>query len=107
MPLKPVKRGIKLWCRCDSDTGYTYDLNVYSGNESPSITDGALTLGERVVKRLASTIQEPDVCFCFDRFFTSVNLLEIRGYAALGTCYSYTQKLAQCTRKIETRRINV
>ncbi len=31
LPLKPIKRGIKLWCRCDSVTGYCYDLNVYSG----------------------------------------------------------------------------
>ena len=101
MPLKPVKRGIKLWCRCDSDSGYTYDLNVYSGKESQSITDGALTLGERVVKRLASTIQEPDVCLCFDRFFTSVNLLETCGYAALGTCMSNRKNLPNVQGKLK------
>lgn len=101
MPLKPVKRGIKLWCRCDSESGYTYDLNVYSGKESQPITDGALTLGERVVKRLASTIQEPDVCLCFDRFFTSVNLLETCGYAALGTCMSNRKNLPNVQGKLK------
>lgn len=101
MPLKAVKRGIKLWCRCESDSGYTYDLNVYSGKESQPITDGALTLGGRVVKRLASTIQEPDVCLCFDRFFTSVNLLETCGYAALGTCMSNRKNLSNVQGKLK------
>lgn len=31
MPLKPVKRGIKLWQRNYALTGYTYDLGIYSG----------------------------------------------------------------------------
>ncbi|KAJ8869496.1 hypothetical protein PR048_028487 [Dryococelus australis] len=43
IPLKPVKSGIKLWLRCDSVTGYTYDFNVYCGKETIH-TDG--TLGE-------------------------------------------------------------
>lgn len=89
MPLKPTKRGIKLWLRCDADSGYTYDIQVYSGRESPTSTsskNGSLTLGERVVKSLASTIKSKDVVLCFDRFFTSVNLLETLNYAALGTC---------------------
>lgn len=29
MPLKPTKRGIKMWLRCDANTGYTYDFNIY------------------------------------------------------------------------------
>ena len=32
LPLKPVKRGIKVW-RCDAYPGYTYDMNVYAGRE--------------------------------------------------------------------------
>lgn len=65
MPLKPVKRGIKLWLRCDSLTGYTYDFNVYCGKETMQ-SEG--TLGERVVARLAETISNPDTALCFDRF---------------------------------------
>nr|CAI5834566.1 unnamed protein product [Callosobruchus analis] len=29
MPLKPIKRGIQIFQRCDSFTGYVYDLNIY------------------------------------------------------------------------------
>lgn len=29
MPLKPIKRGIKIWERCDSKSGYAYDFNIY------------------------------------------------------------------------------
>ncbi|XP_047002606.1 piggyBac transposable element-derived protein 4-like [Schistocerca americana] len=28
LPMKPVKRGIKIWMRSDSVTGYTYDFNI-------------------------------------------------------------------------------
>ena len=35
MPLKPVKRGIRMWMHCDSKTGYMYDMNVCGGREGP------------------------------------------------------------------------
>ncbi|XP_053949353.1 uncharacterized protein LOC128857629 [Anastrepha ludens] len=82
MPLKPVKRGIKMWPRCDSLTGYTYDMSIYCGKEG-SVLEG--TLGERVVNDLAATISNPDVTLCFDRFFTTVNLINNIQYPALGT----------------------
>ena len=31
MPSKPIKRGIKLWARCDSVTGYMDRFDVYLG----------------------------------------------------------------------------
>lgn len=34
LPLKPIKRGIKIWQRCDSLTGYVYDMNIYSGKKT-------------------------------------------------------------------------
>lgn len=30
LPLKPIKRGIKISQRCDAATGYVYDFNIYS-----------------------------------------------------------------------------
>lgn len=42
---KPVKRGIKVWCRADAKTGYACDLEVYTG-KATEILEG--TLGERV-----------------------------------------------------------
>ena len=41
MPMKPVKRGIKLWTRCDGKTGYVYDTNIYTGKGTTQV-DGTL-----------------------------------------------------------------
>ena len=73
LPLKPIKRGIKIWVRSDSLTGYAYDLNIYCGKEA---VQDEMTLGERVVTKLCSSIKAKDVTLYFDRFFTTVNLLE-------------------------------
>lgn len=85
LPLKPVKRGIKLWTRCDSVTGYVYDTNIYSGKETEP-TEG--TLGQRVVLKLAETIKNPNVTLCFDRFFTSTLLLNTIKFPCVGTFMS-------------------
>lgn len=85
LPLKPIKRGIKIWERCDAKTGYTYDLNVYSGRDNDQ-NSNQMTLGEKVVNKLASTIRNPDITLAFDRFFTSVNLMDTIQYPAVGTC---------------------
>lgn len=73
--------GIKLSLRSDSFTGYTYDFNIYTGREIERL-DG--TFGERVVKKLISTATEIYITFCFDRFFTSINLLQNIDSAAVG-----------------------
>ncbi|CAG5054386.1 unnamed protein product [Parnassius apollo] len=31
MPKKPIKRGFKVWSRCDSLTGYLYQFEIYTG----------------------------------------------------------------------------
>ena len=31
MPKKPIKRGFKVWCRCDSHNGFTCSFQVYLG----------------------------------------------------------------------------
>jgi len=85
MPLKPIKRGIKICEHCDSITGYAYDFNIYSGKNESNDTENRI-LGERVVMKLAETIREPNVVLTFYRFFTSVRLLTIIDYPALGTC---------------------
>ena len=64
--MKPVKRGIKLWTRCDANTGYVYDTNIYTGKETKQV-DG--TLGERVINTLANSIRNQNVVLIFNRFF--------------------------------------
>ncbi|MEG7522740.1 MAG: transposase, partial [Chromatiales bacterium] len=31
MPAKPIKWGIKVWALCESNTGYAYHIQVYTG----------------------------------------------------------------------------
>ena len=31
MPMKPIKRGIKMWCRADSTNGYLCEFDIYTG----------------------------------------------------------------------------
>ncbi|KAK9685333.1 Transposase IS4 [Popillia japonica] len=96
LPLKPIKRGIKIWERCDSQTGYVYDFHIYSGREEGA-PEG--TLGDRVVKRLTSTVREEEVSFCFDRFFTSVSLQNTLPFACVGTCISTRKNMPEFPQK--------
>ena len=42
MPAKPVKRGIKVWCRADSHNGYLCEFQVYTGRSESA--EGGLGL---------------------------------------------------------------
>lgn len=73
MPMKPIKRGYKLWIRADSHTGYVYQVDPYTGKEdSNSVSVG---LGSRVVMNLTEKVS-PYTHLTFDNFFTSVQLME-------------------------------
>ena len=41
MPLKPTKRGFKIWCLCDSTNGYTYSIIIHTGASS-ALENGGL-----------------------------------------------------------------
>lgn len=45
MPMKPVKRGIKVWALADSHNGYFHKFQVYRGKERSRVKQ----LGQRVV----------------------------------------------------------
>ena len=85
MPLKPVKRGFKLWVVADSTNGYFLDVQVYVGREGGATEHG---LGERVVLGLTERYQgRKHHVFC-DNFFTSPRLfreLHEHGLYACGT----------------------
>ena len=71
MPAKPVKRGIKVWCRADSHNGYLCEFQVYTGKSS-SVQNG---LGKRVVLELSQNLHGMHHHLYFDNFFSSVPLL--------------------------------
>lgn len=71
MKAKPIKWGFKMWCRCDSQTGYLFECNIYTGRKD----NAEIGLGESVVLELARTVCNLGVELYFDNFFNSINLL--------------------------------
>ena len=51
MPLKPVKRGYKVWCACDSTNGMVYNIDMYTGAVAGKVADED-GLGSYVVQKL-------------------------------------------------------
>lgn len=72
MPMKPVKRGYKVWCLCDSQTGYVLNFDVYTGKSNNT---SGFTLGEKVVVQLTECVQNTNVLIAFDNFFTTPALM--------------------------------
>ena len=72
MPLKPTKRGIKVWVRSDSATGYVCEFEVYTGRQGSTVEAG---LGGNVVRRLSREMVGSNCQLIMDNFFTSVPLL--------------------------------
>lgn len=73
MPLKPTKRGIKVWVAADSTNGYFSRFEVYTGKKNNTTEHG---LGARVVKTLTSDLKGKYHHVYFDNYFTSLKLLE-------------------------------
>lgn len=71
MPMKPIKRGTKIWCLGDSESGYLYDIQVYAGKEGIA---GEVGLGGRVVKDLVMGLSGRNHVLYLDNFFTSIPL---------------------------------
>ena len=99
MPLKPIKRGIKLWTRSDADSGYVYDTNIYCRKETEHVEG---TLGERVVQKIIEGVRN-DVVLIFDKFFTSTHMLNSIEYATVGTYNRNRKNVAKLSEKFSTK----
>lgn len=74
MPLKPAKRGLKVWMLSTSYLGYVYNFNVYGGrNDAVERTNNGL--GYDVVMNLIRPLKEKFHVLYYDRFFSSVQLI--------------------------------
>ena len=99
IPLKPIKRGIKVWVLADAN-GYFCNMQLYRGREN-STEKG---LGARVVKELTAPLQHKFHHVYCDNFFTSVQLfedLEEVGLYACGTARSDRSGFPPSLKKIE------
>ena len=54
LPAKPIKRGIKVWLRCDADNAFFNDFNVYLGRATHQLEHG---LGYDIVYYLIRDLQ--------------------------------------------------
>ena len=76
MPNKPDKFGIKFWARCDGKSSYMSDFALYSGKRDTTDIQREHGLGYRVVHEMSRDLVGLNHCLYFDRFFTSVKLVE-------------------------------
>jgi hypothetical protein len=74
MPLKPIKRGFKVWVLARSVTGYMYSFDIYTGKAPGGET--TLGLGENVVLLLTRALEGLGYCIFFDNFFSSLPLMQ-------------------------------
>ena len=103
MPLKPIKRGYKVWIRSDSSTGYAFQFQIYTGKSH----DGQICvgLGERVVLSLCEVLKDTYCHVTFDNFFTSFDLMEKLfswNIYATGTVRANRKELPKLARKRPT-----
>ena len=70
IPMKPIKKGIRLWARSCSETGYMDWFNVYLGQRE-CYPKG---LGHHIVSNLTDGIQRSNGHLYMDNFFTSCQL---------------------------------
>ena len=72
MPLKPTKRGIKVWVLGDSHNGYLWKFEVYTGKQGDTVEKG---LAAHVVKSLTEDLKGQNCPVYLDNFFNSFELL--------------------------------
>ena len=68
---KPIQWGFKIWCRCDSKTGYLFEGDIYCGKKKGSVEHG---LGEAVVIQLTEKIKNLKCQIFIDNFFNTLSL---------------------------------
>ena len=68
MPMKPIKRGIKMWCRADSRNSYFCEFDIYTGKSPQGVQHG---LGYSVASKPCQHIKDHWYATFCDKFFTS------------------------------------
>ena len=85
MPMKPTKRGFKVWVRSDAKNGYVCQMDFYTGKLDNTVEIG---LGANVVSKLTKDLVGRHHCIYMDNFFSSYSLLHSlleKGIYATGT----------------------
>lgn len=97
-PMKPIKRGYKLWSIADQN-GYILGFELYQGKDEEMKKEYAtFGLGERVVLSLSKPFWNQNRKLFFDNYFTSIPLLEkllMENTQACGTIRATREYLPQ------------
>ena len=72
LPLKPVRRGIKVWMCADASNGFVCNMQVYTGKKDGGGTEHRL--GYRVVRDLTPPFLNKNHHVFADNFLTSIPL---------------------------------
>ena len=106
MPMKPVKRGFKVWVRADSVTGYFCDLDIYIGKPSDGTTT-EVGLGERVVLQLSERLRGGHYQLFCDNYFITSTLLDTLlklGLYACGTTRTVRKGFPETLKQVTLKR---
>jgi hypothetical protein len=72
IPMKPIKRGFKMWVIACATTGYCLGMSLYEGADQSRNKN--ILLGEFVVNKLSCGFEGFFYCLFFDNFFSSIPL---------------------------------
>ena len=86
LPMKPIKRGFKVWMRADSCNGYVCEFYVYCGKDGETV---ATNLETTVVTKLSRSLVGGSYHLYFDNYFTSVALMESLLQDGIYACGTY------------------
>ena len=104
MPIKPIKRGFKIWVIADALNGYFYDVIPYIGATGGS---ACLGLGEKIVLELTQPLFGRNRQIFCDNYFTTIPLFHtLLNYHtnACGTIRINTKKYIQRTYELIQKR---
>ena len=101
MPMKPVKRGIKVWVRADAVTGYICDFEIYVGKASDNSQSAAEVL------QLTECLRGKNYHIYADNYFTTTRLLgtlRTHGLYGCGTTRSTRRGFPETLKSVSLER---
>ena len=73
MPLKPVKKGFKVWVGADAVNGYFSQFDVYTGKSTEAESIGDFGLGGDVVMKVTQSLVSSYTHIFSENFFLVPN----------------------------------
>jgi hypothetical protein len=82
---KPIKWGIKSFLLCESNSGYVWNIEIYTGKNDAQYIEELGATGS-VVIRLVSPLQGQNYCIFMDRYYNSPRLCDYLLKLQFKTC---------------------